>query len=200
MLLVFDTETSGLWRDDLDVQDPSQPHLVQLGAQLFDLDYRRRGHMNVLIKPEGWEIEQEAASVHGISTATCHRYGVPLVAALSTFQGLVACASRIIAHHALFDRRVVAAAIFRAHGTGVWWQRCGTKMFCTMETATPVLKIQGEFGDKFPSLEEAVAMLAPGTPKPTHDADTDISATVAVYRALIAGGHAAQVAPYGVTI
>lgn len=200
MLLVADTETSGLWRDELDPLDPSQPHMVQLGAQLFDLQYRRRGHLNVLIKPEGWEIETEAADVHGITTQSCHRYGISLIAALATFQGMVACSSRIIGHHIEFDRKIIAAAIHRAGGTGVWWARCGSKMFCTMEAATPVLKIQGDFGDKFPTLEEAVTRLSPETPKPSHDADTDIGATIAVYRALIDGGHAAQVAPFGVQI
>lgn len=200
MNLLFDTETSGLMKPDLDPLDPSQPHMVQLGAQLFDKQWRKRGHMNVLIKPDGWEIEPGAEEVHGISTQTCHRYGVSAAQALVLFQGLAGCAARIIGHHVQFDRTVVAAALKRAGGEGVWWARMGTKMFCTMEESTQVLQIPGEFGFKFPTLEEARARLAPDAPVPGHDADSDIAATMAVYRALIAGGHATEADPYGIKL
>lgn len=200
MMLFVDTETSHLWADSLDQFDPAQPHMVQLGAQLLDLQWRRRAHLNVLIKPSGWEIASEAEEVHGISTQTCHRYGIELVAALAPLQGMVNCASRIIGHHIQFDRKIIAAAIHRAGGNGVWWQRAGGKMFCTMEKSTDVIQLPSEFGFKFPTLEEAATRLAPDAPKPGHDADSDIAATIAVYRALIDGGHAVQVAPFGVAI
>lgn len=200
MILFIDTESSSLFNDSLDVLDPSQPDMVQLGAQLFDLQGKKRGHLNVLIKPSGWEMVAEAEAVHGISTQSCHRYGVSVISALSLLQGMVGCATRIVGHNVQFDRKIITVAIHRAGGAGLWWQKVGGRMFCTMERSVDVLHLPGEFGFKFPTLEEAVTLLAPDAPKPSHDADSDIAATVAVYRALVEGGHVVQVAPFGVTI
>ena len=201
MRLLLDTETSGLAKPDLDALHPSQPHLVQLGAQLFDQQWVKRGHLTVLIKPDGWEMEPGAEAVHGISTSTCHRYGIPLAAALVAFKPMVLACSRAIAHHMEFDRRVITTAIHRAGGEGVWWARCMNKLFCTMEAATPVCKIEGEFGHKFPSLEEAVKILCPEADLPVkHDADSDIAACAAVYRALVDGGHAVEVSPFAINL
>lgn len=194
MITVFDVESSGLFKDNLDPLDPGQPHLVQLGAQLFDAQWRKRGHLTVLIKPEGWEIESDAEAVHHIPTSACHRYGIRLAEALIPFRGLVMASSRVVAHHMNFDRRVIASAIHRAGGEGNWWARSGNKLLCTMEASTPVLELPGEFGFKFPSLEEAYRFLVdPSGMVQQHDADSDITATVAVYRALVALGAVREV-------
>lgn len=201
MRLLLDSETSGLVKPDLDVNDPSQPHLVQLGAQLFDQQWVKRGHLTVLIKPDGWEIEVEAEAVHGISTSTCHRYGISLAEALVAFRGLVLCSSRVIGHHVEFDRKIITTSLHRIGANGHWWARSFNKLFCTMEAATPVCKIESEFGFKFPSLEEAVKILCPGADLPVkHDADSDIAACAAVYKALLAGGHAIEVSPFAINL
>src|SRR4028119_1323425 len=126
MRLVWDSETSGLLRDDLPASDPSQPHLVQLGAQLFDAQWRRAGILTCLIKPDGWSIEPEAEAVHGISEARCHRYGVDLPVALAMFAQLVGKASVLIAHHANFDRKVIDIQLHRLGASGDWWKRKAT--------------------------------------------------------------------------
>lgn len=197
-VLVFDTETSGLWRDELPITSPEQPHLVQLGAQLFDRQWRRWGHVSCLIKPDGWEIEPQAEEVHGISTHTCHRYGIGLAEALIAFRGLVSVAPRLVGHHVQFDRKVITVACHRAGGEGLWWTRIGHKFFCTMESSTDTCKLPAEFGGfKWPSLEEAVAILLPGETWPVkHDADTDIAATVAVYRELLRRGIVEEADPF----
>lgn len=191
MLLAYDVESSGLLKPGLDSLDPSQPALVQLGAQLFDRNWVKRAHLTVLIKPDGWGLEAGAESVHGISTQTCARYGIALAEALIPFRGLVEAASRIIAHNMNFDRHVIASAIHRAGGQGLWWAKAAPKLLCTMETSTEVCALPGQFGSyKFPSLEEAVAALVPDAANypVRHDADSDIAATVAVYRALLERG------------
>lgn len=198
MNLLLDTETSNLWHDDLPLTAPEQPHLVQLGAKLFDRQWKKRGHLTVLIKPDGWEITPEAEGVHGISTHICHRYGIPIAEALVAFRGLVMASNRIIGHHVQFDRKVIQAACHRAGGEGLWWSRLGHKMFCTMESSTDVCQLPSDFGGyKWPTLEEAVAILLPGETWPvTHDAETDIDATAAVYRELIKRGVAQEADPF----
>lgn len=191
MLLFCDTETSGLFRDELAPNAPEQPHLVQLGAQLYDGNFRKRGHLSVLIKPDGWEIEAGAEAVHGISTATCHRYGVRLAEALVLFRGLTTSALQIIGHNVQFDRKVIELAIERAGGAGLWWSKLGRNMACTMEASTDLCQLpkpSGRPGYKFPKLEEAYAALIGGEMAAAHDADADIASTVLIYRKLVERG------------
>lgn len=198
--LVFDTETSGLWRDDLPAMDPNQPHLVQLGAQLFDRHWNKRGHLNVLIRPDGWEIEKQAEAVHGISTATCHRYGVALAEALVAFRAVATPAARVVAHNLAFDRKILAVAIHRAGGEGVWWHRMAPKFLCTMEAATDACQLPATFGGfKWPSLEEALAVLLPDRQIAVrHDTDSDVVACAALYRELIERGVVVEPDPFAI--
>lgn len=189
MRVVYDTETSGLYRDDLAWDHPSQPSMVQLGVKLFDMKWNRTGHFVALIKPNGWSIEPQAEEHHGISEARCARHGIPLVVALSVLKGFCANARTIIAHNNEFDRRVVRTELARLGGDGLWWQRLAPAFFCTMETSTPVLQLPGEYGFKFPSLEEAHRFFYPEIDFTTrHDADDDTEATVRVFQALEARG------------
>lgn len=49
MILVFDTETTGLPAFNLPAEDPSQPHIVQLVAILYDNNRRVISELNVLV-------------------------------------------------------------------------------------------------------------------------------------------------------
>ena len=183
--LVFDGETSGLWRAGLPASDPSQPHLIQLAAKLYDPRWRVRGAINCLIFPDGWSIEPQAEVIHGISEAQCARYGVSLVRALSLFQGLVEQASEIVAFNLFgFDRQIISSSIYRAGGTGVWWERKAPAMVCAMEAATPLCGLVGQFGEKFPTLAEAHRALVGSPYEGQHDAEHDVDASVRVWRAI----------------
>lgn len=196
MICFVDCETSGLLRDDLPIDAPEQPHMVQLAAHLYDQQRRERGRASFLIKPAGWEIEPQAAAVHGISTDDCARYGVPLAVALIALQGLCGAASRVVAHNLQFDRKVITASIIRAGGQGTWWAKAVMKGLCTMEVSTPVLKLPGEFGYKFPSLAEATLALRGVTLEQQHDADADIDATALVYWTLLDRGVIREADPF----
>lgn len=189
MRLFYDTETSGLWRDDLPFDHPSQPNLVQLGLQFFDAKWKRTGLFTAMIRPDGWSIEPDAERHHGISEARASRHGIPLVAALSVLQGFAANARRIAAHNNEFDRKIIKSAIARAGGEGLWWARKAPQFFCTMESSTPVCQLPGEHGFKFPSLEEAHRFFYPEAAYITeHDAEKDTDALVRVYQALERAG------------
>ena len=164
MFLGFDCETSGLAREGLPPDDPSQP---------------------LLIKPEGWSIEPEAERVHGIPTARALRFGVRLGTALLALHDMANAARTIFAHNMQFDRLIVTAALHRAGATGNWWARRAGDMRCTMEEATDYCQLPGQYGRfRWPSLEEARAILCPTLPpfKSTHDALSDIEAAADVLR------------------
>lgn len=186
MRLFFDTETSGLWRSDLAWDDPSQPDLAQVGARLYDMEWRCTGSFTLLIKPDGWSMEPGAEAHHGISEMRCARHGVPLVAALSALAGLTANARQLVAHHVEFDRAVIRAAIQKVGGSGLWWQKKADSFFCTMEAMTPVCQLPGQWGSfKFPSLEEAHRHLFPAEKFDTqHDAESDLLACLRIFRQL----------------
>ncbi len=185
MRLFYDTETTGLWRDDLPFDDPSQPRLCQIGLQLYDAAWKRTGIFTALIKPDGWSIEPEAERHLGISEARCARHGVPIVAALTVLQAFSATARQIAAHHNEFDRKVIRRELAALGSDGLWWQRKAPAFVCTMETSTPICQLPGEFGFKYPSLEEAHRFLYPGETYTTaHDAEADVEALVRVFRAL----------------
>lgn len=183
--LIFDAEASGLLKKGLPATDPSQPHLVQLAAKLFDPAWRLRGSLNVLVFPDGWSIEPQAEAIHGISEAQCARYGVSLVRALSLFQGLVEQATSVIAYNLFgYDRQLIVGSISRAGGTGVWWDRKAPAMECAMEAATPVCGLVGQYGEKFPTLAEAHLAVVGVPYEGHHDAEQDVDATVRIWRKL----------------
>ncbi len=184
MILFFDTETSGLLRD-APAADASQPHLLQLGLYLCDPGGKPAGRFSCLIKPDGWSVEPEAFAVHGIDEARAIRGGIDVRAALVALQAFAAKARTIVAHHAEFDRKVIAAQLAKLGANGDWWARCGPKFWCSMEHATPVCRLPGEFGFKFPSLEECSAILLDDPKFRTkHDAEDDVYQCAAIYWAL----------------
>lgn len=61
LLLVFDTETTGLpdWKKPSGSDE--QPHIVQLAAHLVDDDDRKIIHtIDHVVKPNGWEIRRRS--------------------------------------------------------------------------------------------------------------------------------------------
>lgn len=189
MILIYDTETSGLWRDTLPATDPSQPHLVQLAAELLSEDYERQALLVGLVKPDGWTIEPQAQDVHRISTIQATRYGVPLAALVSVFYQLALKATRIVAHNVEFDRHVMTAALFRAAGeVPLDWRKKMNAFYCTQENAAPYCALEGPIPGipKFPSLEEAHARLVPEVAfHSRHDALDDLLATKRVFMRLM---------------
>jgi len=111
LALFFDTETSGLPLFSEPSEDPRQPHIVQLAAALVNLDTREvLEELNVIIKPDGWEIPDEVAVIHGITTERALAEGIPEIEALDRFLALNARAEVRIA--------IDADASWRAPGLG----------------------------------------------------------------------------------
>ena len=194
MFLIFDTETSGLWRDDLPDDHPSQPHLLQLGAALYDAKWNRTGSLNALIRPDGWSIEPGAMEVHGITEARAIRHGIPVVAALAALAGFAANSRRTIGFNVEFDRKVISSAILRAGGDGLWWRRKAPTFFCTMEASTPIMQIPGKWGFSFPKLPAAYRFFYPHDAwESRHDAEDDMEHTRLLYVALAEAGAVPEV-------
>ena len=140
--LFYDTETTGLPLFSEPSEDPRQPHLVQLAACLVDLDKRETiASMDVIISPDGWEIPEEVAKIHGITTERAQLLGVEESLAVGLFMSLWERADVRIAHNCTFDDRIIRIALMRHEdeATADVWK--AGKSQCTQLLSTPILKL-----------------------------------------------------------
>jgi DNA polymerase-3 subunit epsilon len=146
--LVFDTETTGLAAFKEPSVSPLQPKLAQLGLLLVDLETGREyAALDTIIYPSSWEIPQEAALVHGISTGIAKKVGINLDTAVNLFLDLMDVADIVIAHNIVFDKIVMERAVAMvclAKGEEVFNPFEGKPEFCTMRAATPIVKKKGK--------------------------------------------------------
>jgi DNA polymerase-3 subunit epsilon len=142
LALAYDTETTGLPLFKEPSEHPGQPHIVQLGALLVDLDTRIvHSSLDVIIQPDGWEIPEEVAAIHGITTERALDVGIPepkAVDMLISMWRMVACR---LGHNEQFDARIVRIALMRHFGETVAdeWKSGPAK--CTQLISTPILKL-----------------------------------------------------------
>jgi DNA polymerase III alpha subunit (gram-positive type) len=191
LIAFLDVETSGLLRKDLPFDDPSQPRMLQISCKVVSKD-REISQFTRLIKPQGWSIEAGAEAVHGIDEGTAYQGGVEAWFALSELRVALQNVTRVVGHNIQnFDRQIITAEIARAKGGGEWWSAQFKNIYDTMEHATPILNIPGQWGEaKWPTLEESVQFFGRhishdyykwNTWKSDHTAQGDVEATEFVY-------------------
>lgn len=193
--LFFDTETTGLPLFNEPSEDPRQPHIVQLGAMLVDLDsWKTLATLDVMCRPEGWTIPDEVSAIHGITTEMAADLGVPESLAVEMLLDLVGSRGRI-AHNESFDARIVRIACLRFFEAGQAdaWKDGAAE--CTATMATPIMKLPptpkmlraGRRHHKTPNLSEAYLFFTGRTLENAHSALADVQACAAVYRAIRQG-------------
>jgi DNA polymerase-3 subunit epsilon len=191
--LFFDSETSGLPLFNDPSEDPRQPHIVQLGACLVDLDTRKTvSTLDVIVKPEGWTIPDEVAAVHGITTERAMAVGIPESLAVELLLELFRQAEYRVAHNESFDRRIVRIACkrFFDEQTCDEWQSGAAQ--CTATLATPIMKLPptekmlavGRRHPKTPNLREAYRFFTGRELENAHTAMADVQACMAVWFAI----------------
>lgn len=199
--LFYDTETTGLPLFNEPSEDPRQPHIVQLGALLVDLDTRKvHASLDLIIHPSSYEpnpyvIPEDVAKIHGITTEHAEAVGVPAYAALNAFFSLHRRADVRIGHNEQFDARMVRIACHR-HGDlgGIphpdEWKAGDAE--CTQILATPILKLPptqkmldaGRRHHKSANLREAYAHFVSPEEFSAHSAIADATACMKVYFAI----------------
>jgi DNA polymerase-3 subunit epsilon len=175
LILFYDTETSGLPLFDQPSEDPRQPHVVQLGAVLYDLDAREEvAALDLICRPvlEGpgaWSIPDEVAAIHGITTERALDEGIPEAEALEQLFTLwrnpdePAFPRERVAHNEQFDARIIRIGAKRFFGDAAADEWKVGRARCTARLATPILKLPptqkmraaGRHHPKTPNLTEA---------------------------------------------
>ena len=191
MILVFDTETTGFFQEKLPVDHPSQPHIVQLAAQLCDLTGKELMGFSVIVSPGDVSIPPQASAVHGITDDVAKDLGVTTELAMKLFTHLYAKADTIVAHNMKFDKGVMEAFIAREHKKIMPFRKA---VFCTMEAASPLVNLPptermlaaGFTKPKPPKLEECIKHFFNEDMIGAHDAMADVAACKRVYFHMLA--------------
>lgn len=188
MILVFDTETAGFVNDRLPYDHLTQPPLVQLGCVLVDSDNGAEwATLELIVKPDGYDIPTAASSVHGVTTKIAHAVGIPLSLAVAAYCNLRAKANLIVCYNKAFDIAIMEIAIAR---NGKKPSHPGPDVECAMELVTPMCKmpptprmISAGRGDQFknPKLIEAHEFLFGAGFDGAHSALADARATMRVW-------------------
>lgn len=178
--LIFDCETSGKADFRSPPEAKHQPRIVQLAAILIDAAGEELAQLNVIIRPDGFTIPEEAAAIHGITTEKALACGISEIAATHVFDQMLAIAKVAVAHNLDFDRHMLS------RGSAIRATELRVRGFCTMRAMTPVCKLPGNYGDfKWPKLQEAHKHAFGTEFDGAHDALADVRACARVYRWLM---------------
>lgn len=187
LLLFFDTETTGIpvWKEPSGGEN--QPHIVQLAAHLVDpTGPRIVQSMDVIVRPDGWEIPDEVAEIHGITTEHAASVGIPEPLALRMFLALWGGRMRV-AHNATFDNRIIRIGTKRFFDETTIDRWHAGDYTCTGLLSKPIMQLppKGRYGYKMPKLSEAYQHFVGKDLEDAHTAIADVNACMAVYFATV---------------
>ena len=182
-ILVLDTETTGLIRD---YSSPDAPHLAAIAACIYSTDVHRvQSSLNLMIRPDGWEMPAEAEAVNNLSTDHLVEFGVPLQVALDAFTFFIAPAQLIVGHNVVFDVKMIASALYRLDRLNETDEWLKLNTYCTMTKAKPIVQAKTATGrSKNPKLTEAYEFMFERPLNNSHSANADMVATLELYLAL----------------
>lgn len=158
--IFYDTETTGRTDFKAPWNAPHQPNLIQLGYQVYNDQRELVKEVDTIVDTsqfEGFQLEQGAVDVHGITLERIHNEGKNPVVVCQELINDLNTAHTSIAHNSQFDMMVLQCFAFRCGFSPMIFE--GIKDRCTMKITTPILKIKGKYGNKWPSLMEAYCNL-----------------------------------------
>jgi len=187
MYLVFDTETTDLPQSHLDLDHPSQPHLLQFAGILFDDDGTELDKLSTLVRPRlGALLSPQAFATHGISLERAFHLGMDSQLVFDWFKKAVSQANCIVGHNVQFDLQMMAITAAKL-GVKDWSLNCRT--YCTMAQSTnlvnlpptPRMQAAGRYHPKSPTLNECIQHFFGEDISNAHDALADVRACVRIF-------------------
>lgn len=185
--LILDVETTGIPSKGEVITSPFYPRLVELAALLVEAE-REIAVAHLVVAPAGFAIPDEAAAIHGISTARAIFIGVPIEVALAVYLNLRARADIIVGHNLEFDVKLVESEVYRL---GRAPRHPGpSARYCTAERGTTACAlpptdrmIAAGFGDRYkkPTLSELHLALFGEPFEGAHGALADARAAARCY-------------------
>lgn len=196
----YDFETTGFPLFDQPSDDQRQPHIVQAGGALVEtLTGQIIASIDLIARPDGWTIPDEAAAVHGITTQRAEQVGVSEPLIVSMMLSLWTSADIRVGHNEPFDARIMRIGLkrFAGENTADLWKE--GKAECTQKLATPIMKLPptdkmlaaGRRHHKTANLSEAYEFFTGQPMENAHSAMADVRACMAVWFAINQGQAAA---------
>lgn len=183
LVLVFDTETSGLFPKN-NIGD--NPYMIQLACILYDTHSSKIiNRINSLIKID-FEVGEEVIKLTGITNDNIKENGEDINIVLDNFNSLLLKCDILVAHNMEFDLRVIDMEMKR-NGKEINYSEEAKRLktYCTMKKSIHLCKIEKEnsFGKyyKWPKLEELHKHLFNKDVKNLHDAYNDVLVCLRCY-------------------
>lgn len=178
--LIFDTETSGLPTSyKASISDiHAWPRIVEIAWIIIDLNSHPISSSEFIVRPDGFAISDGASSVHGISTSKAIESGNPLRYVMACLAEDLSEVDQVVAHNLDFDISVVNCEFLRLRMPSTLLAK---KTYCTMKSTTELCNLPGNYGPKWPKLEELYRFLFSRTFSEAHRAMHDVQATTECY-------------------
>ena len=165
MYIILDTETTGVTPED---------RIVSICWALYDSNGEELACKHHIIYPEDFDIPDDAADIHGITTEIAQERGIPLEQALNELRDDIEehGPTLYVGHNVSFDRPIVLNEYERA---SVDENISTLPTFCTMKSTTNICRIPryNSSNYKWPKLEELHEHLFGETHGDAHDAEAD---------------------------
>jgi DNA polymerase III subunit alpha len=189
MILIFDTETTGLPRNfNAPISDSDNwPRMVQIAWQLHEKTGKLVSTGNSLIIPEGFSIPFNSEKIHGISTERAQKDGKDLKKVLQEFEQDLQKASIVAGHNIEFDIKVLGAEFFRKETHSTLFDK---EVLDTKDLSTEYCALPGGKGGRFkwPTLTELHTKLFGEAFDSAHDAAYDVHATAKCFFGMVKKG------------
>jgi DNA polymerase III epsilon subunit-like protein len=165
LIMIYDTETSGLPKFNEPSEGENQPHICEIAALLFDDKTRQLEEtLHYIVLQDGWDVDPEALKAHGITKERSFEEGIDEWMAHAAFHALQKLCDVRVAHNSQFDDRIMRIA-YKRYGDGddshvgelddtpKWYAYTQEEKdaiadafkarpsYCTMKTAQPILNL-----------------------------------------------------------
>jgi len=183
MWVIADTETSGLLKRGLPLHAPEQPWIVSISAEHIGPDRETISFFSSRIRAEdGRLIEDGASGVHGISSRSAARHGVPAIVGIGFLCHMASDARYVVGWGLDFDRQIVEGELIRRKKDTRLWTRPGLAFVDLMKVATNFCRIphpepRDDNQWKWPSLDEACEKLLGEERRGQHHGWDDVQRT-----------------------
>jgi len=188
MILCFDTETTGKYDRNASPGAKHQPRIVQIGAVMLTNELKPVLHLNAILQPVGFEIDNksEAVAIHGITQEIAMECGVQPSDFWPLFSSACRRCETVMAYNCSFDLSMITVEVTHKALLPPWHN--GFKRIDVMMLAKDIVKLPPNPGYsdwKYPKLSEAYEHLLKKPLKGAHGALWDCVATIAVYKEIL---------------
>ena len=183
-IIVLDTETTGLPKNyKAPVTDSENwPRLVQIAWEVYENDGTQVDQAEYIITPNGFDIPDEVANIHGITTQRAFDEGISLDTVLVLLANDLERADLVVSHNIAYDEKILGAEFWREWKKNPLEQN---KTACTMVASVDYCAIPGPYGNKWPKLAELYRVLFAEVLEGEHNAVVDCAAAARCFWELV---------------